>query len=333
MKKSLLFLSALLITTLTSCHASTNIYNEKYEYSLLMPVGAPVLPMYMEILLEENVETTSTPTTIPPEFSNENYDFLVFDSTQVANILKQQENPLYEFKLMLTGGNFHLLGFDKEAGSTPTEGENIYSFQKGGTANKMFTNIYGDIIPEENYFDSIGNLQTELLKIDSSFQINGEKIDWAVVSEPQLTNLMNKWNDSNIDVSKIIDINLQTAFKNNNYEIYKYDYVPQAALFVNKKFEQENEEVVEHVLERINNAVNDVINNPQNVSSTILEKYPDPNIQSSIFGFNSTLIQQVQKDGRNGFGIVPSDINEEMDETVINQFLSIVNQNINSKIN
>ncbi len=327
MKKSVLILSAFLISTLTSCHASTNIYNEKFDYKLLMPVGAPALPLYMEILMEDNVETTSTPTTIPPEFSNENYDFLVFDSTQVANILKQQENPLYEFKLMLTGGNFHVLGFNKEVGSTPNEGENIYSFQKTGTANKMFVNIYGNIIPEENYFDAVGNLQTELLKLDSNFSIEGETIDWAVISEPQLTNLMSKWSQNGIDTSKILDINLQKAFKEANGDTYTYDYVPQAALFVRKEYEKENEEVVEKIVERINNAVNDVINNPENVATTIDEKFSDQNEQTSTFGFNSTLIKNVQKDGRNGFGVVPTSINEMMDETVINQFLSIVNQN------
>ncbi len=327
MKRSFLILSALLISTLTSCHASTNIYNEKLNYKLLMPVGAPALPLYMEILMEDNVETTSTPATITAEFSNENYDFLVFDSTQVVNILKQQENPLYEFKLMLTGGNFHLLGFNKESDSLPNEGENIYSFQKAGTANKMFVNIYGDIIPEENYFDAVGNLQTELLKLDSNFSIDGENIDWAVISEPQLTNLMTKWSQNGIDTSKILDINLQKAFKEANSDKYTYDYVPQAALFVRKEYEEENEEVVKKVIERIDNAVNDVINDPENVAETIDEKFTDQNEQTSKFGFNSTLIKNVQKDGKNGFGIVPTSINEEMDETIINQFLSIVNQN------
>ena len=327
MKKSILFFSALIISTLTSCHASTNIYNEKLDYKLLMPVGAPALPLYMEILIEENVETTTTPTTIPPEFSNENYDFLVFDSTQVVNILKKQENPLYEFKLMLTGGNFHVLGFNKEVSAIPTEGDNIYSFQKTGTANKMFTNIYGDIIQEENYFDAVGNLQTELLKLDSNFSIEGETIDWAVISEPQLTNLMARWSQNGIDTTKILDINLQKAFKEKNSDTYTFDYVPQAALFVRKEFEKENEEVVDKILERINNAVNDVINNPENVASAIEEKLSDQNEQTSLFDFNSTLIRNVQKDGRNGFGVVPTSINEEMDETVINQFLSIVNQN------
>ena len=191
----------------------------------------------------------------------------------------------------------------------------------------MFVNIYGNIIPEENYFDAVGNLQTELLKLDSNFSIEGETIDWAVISEPQLTNLMSKWSQNGIDTSKILDINLQKAFKEANGDTYTYDYVPQAALFVRKEYEKENEEVVEKIVERINNAVNDVINNPENVATTIDEKFSDQNEQTSTFGFNSTLIKNVQKDGRNGFGVVPTSINEMMDETVINQFLSIVNQN------
>ncbi len=325
-RNKILFLSALAIFSLTGCHASNNIYSEQICYSLLMPVGAPALPMYMEILMEEKVTTTTTPTTIPPEFSNENYDFLIFDSTQALNILSKQENPLYEFKLMLTGGNFHVLGFDKEEGSLPIEGENIYSFQQTGTASKMFANIYGDIIPEGNYFNAIGDLQTELLKIDSEFKINNKKVDWAVVSEPQLTNLMNRWEENNIDTSKIIDINLQSAFKEANKETYEYDYIPQAALFVNRNFEKENPEKVLKVVERVNNAVNDVINNPNNVSTTITNRIPDLNEQTAKFGFNAKLIEEVQKEGRNGFGIVPVGINEEMDETVINQFLSIVNK-------
>lgn len=328
MKKrtSLFLIFFSIVFNLISCNASTNNINEKLNYSLLCPVGAPALPLYYEILKEDNVNTTSTPSGIPSEFSKGDFDFLVFDSTKATPLLKKSENPLYEFSLMLTGGSFHLLGFNKTNESLPLNGENVYSFQENGTADKLFKYIYSKDteILNYTYFDSISNLQSILLNLSSDFKINDQTIDWAVVSEPQLTNLKNKWQNSGIDLKNVVDINLSQQFKIHNQD-WEYDYIPQAALYVKKTFKEENSEKYKKIIERIKSTVSAAIEKPSVITSSMNEFYTTEEVQKSTFGFSSSTLLAVQDNQNNGFGIVPNDYNELMDDSVISNFNQILN--------
>ena len=321
--KKLLILGAT-IFALSSCASRETIHNQTLDYTMLMPSGAPTLPLYYEILKEE-VEVTTTPTDIPVQFNTSEYDYLVFDSTKATNFTNK-DDAKYSFKMMLTGGNFHVLGFDKEKDSVPQEGEYILSFQKDSTSDKAFKNVFGDIIPATNYFDAINVLQTHLTTMDGNFEISGTKIDWTVVSEPQRTNLMNIWAKNGIDTSKIIDIDLQKAFKEHN-PTYEFDYIPQAALYVNKEYEAEHPEQVEKLITRVQESVTNVIENPNDVAKAIEESEigTDTTAQTAQFGFTTEIMKEVQKDGKNGFGIVPSkdDLDLKFDDGAVKLFNTI----------
>ena len=321
--RKLLILGATLFA-LSSCTSGENIHNQTLEYTMLMPSGAPTLPLYYEILKEE-VEVTTTPTDIPVQFNTGEYDYLVFDSTKATNFINK-EDAKYSFKMMLTGGNFHVLGFNMEENSIPQEGDYILSFQKDSTSDKAFKNVFGDIIPTTNYFDAINVLQTQLTTMNENFEVSGIKVDWAVVSEPQRTNLMNIWAKNGIDTSKIIDIDLQKAFKDNN-PTYEFDYIPQAALYVSKEYESANPDQVEKLITRIQESVTNVIENPEQVAQAIEESEigTDTNAQTAQFGFTTEIMKEVQKDGKNGFGIVPSkdDLNLKFDDGAVKLFNTI----------
>lgn len=323
--KSFILLFAINSFLLTSCYASTSNLNEKLNYSLLVPNGAPSLPLYYEILKEDNVNTTSNPSGIPSELNKGEIDFIVFDSTKATPLLKKSDNPLYEFSMMLTGGSFHLLGFNKTSDSTPTNNDVVYSFQESGTADLLFKYIYlnDSLSFDITYMNSISDLQYALLNMDENYSIDGNILDWAVVSEPQLTNLMNKWAENGINTSNIIDYNLSTQFKIKN-NTWDFNYIPQAALYVKKEFKENNSELYDKIITRIDSSVTTAIENPELIASSMNEFYEEEE-QVSIFGYSSTTLLNVQQNKKNGFGIVPTDINKKMNDSVITNFINILN--------
>lgn len=329
MKNKRISLVLFLPILLSGCTANNNVLNQDLNYKLLMPSSAPTLPLYYEILAsDENVEVTTQATSIRQEFTLGNYDYLIFDSTNATKLLDSQENPLYEFKMMLTGGSFHLIGFNKTNEDKPTEEDNIYGFMAGNAADLLFTNIYE--VTTDVYFDNINSLQTELINLDTSFNVSGKILDWAIISEPQLTRLMSTWEENGLDLSKIVDINLQKEFKVKNPS-YEYDYIPQAALYVKKEYEENNKGSVETLMKRLEIAVDNVINHIDNVKTTIDERYEEETLQQAKFGFTSSLAKEVQENGKNGFGIVPNEYNKVINTTVIRSYLSIINSAINNK--
>ena len=151
-----------------SCAKSSN----TIKTSLIIPSGAPTLAAY-KILTNFDVfdaEVITDATTIPAEFSLGNANFIVFDSINGSNILsKQGENAKYEYVKMLTGGNFHLLAFNKETIDIKDE-DVVYGFMSNSTPGKLFRAIYGEIGFDQN-FDGVSGVRDSLLQMNENYEV------------------------------------------------------------------------------------------------------------------------------------------------------------------
>lgn len=296
---------------------------DNYIPSLISPTGAPTLPAY-KLLLSEKVEanTVTDATTIPAYFSSGNSDFIIFDSTNAQKLLnKAGENAKYEFVQMLTGGNFHLLGFDKTEEDVPANDDTIYGFMSQSTPGILFRNIYGSDMVFDQAFNGIAELQTSLLTM-KNYEIAGTKIDWAVVAEPANTALQSKLKANGN--TNILDINLNAAFKEKHKDEWNKDYICQAGLFVKKEFKEEHPEVYESTISLLQEGINALFTDLDSAFNEMTSgELSDANKFQAKFGFNSGVIKGVQgtNSSKNGFGVVPNDVKFTVGD--INKFNSL----------
>ena len=316
MKKIVLLVICAASASMVSSCTKVNVEN----ISVIMPSGAPTLAMH-SIINDKNfdVDIRSDATSIPAEFNLGNANFLVFDSINGTNILnKQGENAKYEYVKMLTGGNFHLLAFNKTT-IEPKEDDVIYGFMGNSTPGKLFRSIYGDVNFDQN-FDGIAGLRDNLLLMDENYSINGLKIDYAVVAEPACSAIINKLGAKKLN---IVDINLQKEFNEKKSE-WSLDYICQAGLFVNREFKNNNKDKFASLISSLNTGIDKLFFSLDDVLSNFNEIYEDDTVFISKYGFSKNVIKGVQGDNssKNGFGIVPNNVNITVSD--INNFSSLL---------
>lgn len=327
-KKSLSLLVALCSMSLLAACNQTNIPEEPTleDSTFVMPKNAPTLPMYKFVLNETGTPTVATD--IPTFLSNGVYDYVVFDSGKAQSILDRQgENAKYVFVKMLTGGNFHLLGFNKNEGDRPVESENVYGFSESTTPGQLYRKIYGADQKFDVSFDEVALLKDKLLTMTADYKIDGTVLDWAVVAEPVCTAVKNALKNKHGEEFKIYDIEMSPLLK--TVTEWDKDYICQAGLFAKKELALAQTGSVENLrflrdMELVKESVNMTITAPAQVKAEIYAKYETSEVATNHFGFNPDVIPGVQgADGKkNGFGIVPNDVEFTADD--IRLFNSLV---------
>ena len=222
---------------------------------------------------------------------------------------------------MLTGGNFHLLGFNKTENDVPSQDDMIFGFMEKSTPGILFRNIYGSDIKFDQAFGAIGDLQTSLLTM-KDYQVNGTTIDWAIVAEPANTALQAKLKANGN--TNILDINLNSAFKAKNSDNWSKDYIVQAGLFVNKEFKANHAEAYKTTMALINDGIERLFTDLDGAYTEMTAgDYADATVFQNKFGFNPSVIKNVQgtNSTKNGFGVVPNDVTFTVEE--INLFNSL----------
>lgn len=326
MKKILKRSSALIFllgaVALSGCGEPTE-QSDDYIPTLITPTGAPTLPAYKAMISEDvKVISPTDNTSIPGYLSSGDADFVIFDAGNAQKVLnKAGENAKFEFVKMLTGGNFHLLGFNKTENDVPSQDDMIFGFMEQSTPGILFRNIYGSDLKFDQTFGAIGDLQTSLLTM-KDYQINGTTIDWAIVAEPANTALQAKLKANGN--TNILDINLNSAFKAKNSDKWSKDYIVQAGLFVNKEFKANHAEAYETTIALINDGIERLFTDLDGAYSEMTAgDYADATVFQNKFGFNPSVIKNVQgtNSTKNGFGVVPNDVTFTVEE--INLFNSL----------
>lgn len=297
--------------------------NDDYIPTLITPTGAPTLPAYKAMISEDvKVISPTDNTSIPGYLSSGDADFVIFDAGNAQKVLnKAGENAKFEFVKMLTGGNFHLLGFNKTENDVPSQDDMIFGFMEKSTPGILFRNIYGSDLKFRQNFDAIGDLQTSLLTM-KDYQINGTTIDWAIVAEPANTALQAKLKANGN--TNILDINLNSAFKAKNSDKWSKNYIVQAGLFVNKEFKANHAEAYETTMALINDGIERLFTDLDGAYNEMTSgDYADATVFQNKFGFNPSVIKNVQgtNSTKNGFGVVPNDVTFTVEE--INLFNSL----------
>ena len=297
--------------------------SDDYIPTLITPTGAPTLPAYKAMISEDvKVISPTDNTSIPGYLSSGDADFVIFDAGNAQKVLnKAGENAKFEFVKMLTGGNFHLLGFNKTENDVPSQDDMIFGFMEQSTPGILFRNIYGSDFKFDQAFGAIGDLQTSLLTM-KDYQINGTTIDWAIVAEPANTALQAKLKANGN--TNILDINLNSAFKAKNSDKWSKDYIVQAGLFVNKEFKAKHAEAYETTIALINDGIERLFTDLDGAYSEMTAgDYADATVFQNKFGFNPSVIKNVQgtNSTKNGFGVVPNDVTFTVEE--INLFNSL----------
>ncbi len=319
-KKGSILICLLGAVALTGCSNELQASDKPYVPTLITPTGAPTLPAYKAMISEDiNVLSPTDNTAIPAYLSSGDADFVIFDAGNAQKILnKAGENAKFEFVKMLTGGNFHLLGFNKTENDVPNNDDIIFGFMEQSTPGVLFRNIYGADFKFDQSFDSIANLQSSLLTM-KNYQINGETIDWAVVAEPANTALQGKLKAAGN--TNILDINLNSAFKEKNKDKWNKDYIVQAGLFVNKEFKSKHQDVYESTISLINSGIDKLFTDLNGAYTEMTSgEYSDATKFQNKFGFNPAVIKNVQGENssKNGFGVVPNNVTFTVDD--INSF-------------
>ncbi len=323
MKSGLRFVNCFIILSsllLVGCTDDSS--KDEFSTYIATPSGAPTLAL-SSLINNGKVETISTPSNIPSLFSKGDLPFIVFDSINAQNILeKQGDKAKYKFEMMLTGGNFHLLGFNKEkTSSIPviTTKDNVLGFQQNKTPDILFRSIFGDNLVDD-YKEDISTLKQKLLSMNDNYEIDNNVVDYAIVAEPVSTVVTNTLSKKNLH---IVDYNLQDIFQEKHNNVWSKKYIPQAGLYVRKDISVDDD-VYKTVINEVKSSIKEATSNASNVKKDIEEVYKTEEEQTSHYGFPSKIVITVQGQNgeKNGFGLVPNDVDFTVND--INLFSSII---------
>jgi hypothetical protein len=291
------------------------------EFSLISPAGAPTLALYDTIASKSGAETTSQVTQIPLALKNGSYNYVVFDSISALKLINAKQAD-YTYEMMLTGGNFHLAGFNTT--SQPKVGDKIVTFGEKLVPDLAFKTAYPELFVESN----LSNIQyvnsvTDVVPVLKTGLYQGSAINYCFIAQPALFAVMAANNGDTNDQNNITDIqNLND--KISEITNGKFNYIPQGALFVKNDYLNKKpsyvSSFVDDVKKQMKNArgadLNAVVTSMEKVSTVAAE-------QASKYGFNENVVKALQSNNKNQFGIMDPD--KPTTVTDINDFLTTIN--------
>lgn len=304
--------------------SSSDSKKEETPLSILSPAGAPTLALYNHID-DENFLTTKDASQVALAMkTSRNKDALIFDGVNGLKFLKGKQT-VTSWKLVrwLTGGNFHVVStkHNKEEAFDPDS--KILSFGNGLLPDKVFKTLakeeWGWNIEEANIKYEAGTSQVSAILGSENFA----SYDYYFIAEPSLqaakANLMNL--NQAVNVHEIF--NLREEWKN----FSTMDYIPQAALFVNEESYRKQKDSFKTLLKEVDTNLTDAIHNPSKIVSYLNGKEPDLEKQAAKLGYKAPLINALQKNEANRFGIIePS---KELDNrSFVNGFMEKLGESI-----
>ena len=323
MKRSTKFLlPLLLISSLTSCSSNSYHFFRGDGY-IIMPSGAPTLAIFNEVSINEEVIIETTTSNVLAQFASNEYKYIIFDANQGLNQI-ETNNANYTFIKLLTGGNFHLVKLNPEAGTYPTNNDYVLGF---GTDQQIPNKVYNKLFPnapfDYAFNNGVSDLQGALKGIDENGYLGignaRNQIDWVFIAQPALFGLIN----STPNFKALYEVSACDYLVTNLVqEQFNYDYIPQAGLFVNTSYYNNNREEVVNFLNYVEFQLNLALNHPEVVRDVMNEYSENLEAQQSRFGFNANIAYALQSNS-NQFGIV--DPNYEFNYNDLKDFNEFLN--------
>ena len=304
--KNLIFSGLLLsgVTALSGCCLNCDPGQiDDYKMKILSPMGNVTAAMFP---YDANLSTNSDPSMVNMEFKARNYDVIIFD---MLNGLKNIKNNNLDFKLYLpvTSGNFHLVSINSGTTDKPTSGSKVIVFGQGLVADTVFKKLY----PEVTNISYVASVQDTVL-IGKTGMYEGTKYDYVLSAYPALANILVS---SSEGVNPTLVSHLGEEWKT------KFgSEIPQAGLFMrNNAFAVPHPEISDAFLLTTELQIAGLINDPTSAINFLDEKYPSNELQSSRFGYTSTIFKEAVTTTPNAFGFTTTLTKEK-----VQQYLNVI---------
>jgi hypothetical protein len=299
------------------------------DFSLISPAGAPTLAIYDTISSKAGAETTTQVTQIPAYLqSGDKYNYVIFDSINALKLTNNAKKANYTYLGMLTGGNFHLVGYNHQ--DAPKVGDKIVTFGQNLVPDLALKTCYKDLFVDSNlenitYLNSV----SDVLPVLKSGLYQGEAIDYCFIAQPLLFSAMSVNNNDSITTNDILfNENLNTKIS----EITggKFDYIPQAGLFVKDDYLKNKPNYVNAFYTDVKKQMKNAYGSDLTAVKTSMEKVStDVKEQAAKYGFNENIALALQKDNKNQFGIIDPEKDIAIDN--INEFLTAISADFQIK--
>lgn len=308
-KKALIFLP-LAAALLASCGTTTS--SSTYNLLTISPAGAPAFAYY-DAGSDSNFRTDSTPSNVAKELLSTNYDAVVFDSINGLNSIKSK-GANFKLARFLTGGNYYVVSYDKEATAVPTAEDSFGSFGQGLLPDLIFNKLKSDYKGWSTWNTASVNYDANGVS-DIRASLIAKKFDYYFIAEPALFAAKAALGD---DASKVhVVANVREAWKDYSGS----DYFPQGALFIRKSTIASQPSAVETYLKALDARLTVTVDDPATAKKAMDQYSTVATEQVARWGFNSNVVYNVQKDGNNGLGMVKPGIIED-NATFVNDFIA-----------
>lgn len=288
-----LFVSLLSLALLTSCGGGTSQVEES-DIKFISPTGAPALAFYDQGN-NENYVTNSTPSLVLAELQANYYDIVV---APVFGGLKSIKANNADFALaqVITGGNFFLVGVNKEANELPTSSSYIVAFAEQDVTGMVFKKLANEKwnIGTENVHFVSGAADT--LPILKTGKHAGTQVDYVLTAEPVFTNAKANKDEG---VTLVETYNIQNEWK----ALTSQDGLVQAGVFIRKTSYSAKPNKTKAFFTDLNTRLTTALTKPEEVKTALHEFNEDLTKQAARFGFNENLAFNLLKNG-NRFGLV-----------------------------
>lgn len=293
------------------------------EFSAFAPKGAPLLAVYDSVVNKDGFEVAGNNSDVPVQLKADKYNYIIFDSVTALKLTngftqgdkKVESTANYTYVGMLTAGNFHLVS--RTLNREPQKGDKILTFMKGQAPDMALKACYADLFNDASTTISYLQDNTKMPAALKAGTFEGVEYDYFLVAEPALTSAKSSSEDLKITFDK--NLNEKVSEVTNG----KFDYIPQAGLFVRDEYLKLKPNYVAAYWQDVKKQMTDVYKPNIDVVVDTIGKVGDVTAQAATYGFNANLVKKLQGNGLNQFGVANPD--KEIDLDQINEFLSTVN--------
>jgi hypothetical protein len=286
-----------LFTLLVSCSTNRAPINSSFKPHLLSPVGAPSITLYSHAN-DQNFVTNSNISIIEAQFLTNEYDIIIIDHTRGINQIITNSAP-FRLARIITKGNLHLVGINKEMDSYPTTLDKVVTFgSPNAITNKVLTKTFPDITTLY-YVNSV----TEAGSVLKTGLYNQEEIDYVLMAQPLLFATLNTTDEypTKGKLNRIID--LQEEWHN----LSNLNGFPQAGIFVCNKTYDTHKEELDVFFTLYDQNIDNLINDP-NLAISALNEFGDLNAQKARFGITAPILKAMQLDNDNLLGLTIGEV-------------------------
>ena len=284
--KNKIIINTLLISLLSGCNIvnSSSLSIDDYKLKLITPTGAPAVA-FLNYLNYEHYDTNTVPNNIVAEMIKGTYDIVVVDLIGGLTAI-EKKNAEYKLASVITFGNFYIYSTGNDDNDLMEEVDNIVCFGQGNTPDILFNHLYPNI-GIDTYVAGV----SDIAPIAMSGILNNEEVDYCIIAEPVLYNVLNNKNAATYQKGKEYS-DFQQKWKEVHGE---ESSILGASIYVKENTYVDHKSLVDEFLLNIKNDINTFINSPSKAEE-ILNDYGTKEEQSQKIGLNSTVIKGVLED-------------------------------------